>query len=115
MRLCNFTNKHIFRSNFKLISLITAVSVTTLFSLGDQTGWAAVIYCPVGAALCNGTRDDDIITGNTDGAIIQGLAGNDYIVGDYDGINYIYGGDGNDILIGGVKNDGLYGGSGNDR
>lgn len=115
MQLYNSTNNDIFRSNFKLISLITAVSVTTLFSLVDQTGWAAVITCPAGAALCNGTEGDDIITGTTDGAVIRGLGGNDYIKGDYYGFNYIYGDDGNDILIGGFQNDGLYGGNGSDR
>ena len=114
MRLCNFTNKDIFRSNFKLISLITAVSVTMLFSLVDQTSWAAVINCPPGAAQCNGTADDDIITATTDGTIIHGLGGNDYITGAWSGINNIFGEDGNDILIGGIRNDTLYGGKGND-
>ena len=113
MRLCNFTNKDIFSSNFKLISLLTAVSVTMLFSLVDQTGWAAVIECPHGVAICNGTDEDDLITGTTDDAVIHGLGGNDYIIG-WALNNFIYGDDGNDTLIGGNYHDGLYGGNGSD-
>ena len=115
MRLCNFTNKDIFRLNFKLISLITTVSVTMLFSLVDQTVWGAVIICPVGVAVCNGTAADDIIRGTTGDALIQGLGGNDFIRGYLYGNNYIFGDDGDDILIGGYYNDGIYGGNGNDK
>jgi Ca2+-binding RTX toxin-like protein len=97
-----------------LISLITGVAVILLFSLG-QTSWGAVIICPIGVAVCNGTPDDDLITGTTDDAVIHGLGGDDYITGYLFGNNYIYGDDGNDILIGRFYNDGLYGGNGNDK
>ncbi|MEH2326598.1 MAG: calcium-binding protein [Nostoc sp.] len=46
-------------------------------------------------------------------AIIQGTAGNDYLVGTQ-GNDQIYGHQGNDTLIGGLGNDYLEGGSGND-
>ena len=101
-------------SKLKLISLITTVTIILLFSF-DQASWAAIIICPIGAAVCNGTSADDIIEGTTGNAQIHGLGGNDYIYGYRDGDNYIFREDGNDILIGGIYNDGLYGGKGDDK
>jgi Ca2+-binding RTX toxin-like protein len=112
MRLCNFTNEEIFRSNFNLISLMTAASVTILLSFG-QTGWADFITCDPNILECNGTPGDDIIVANAgSGNLIHGFEGNDYIESDVTSV--IFGDGGNDILIGSNNNDVLNGGIGND-
>ena len=98
-----------------LVSLMTTVAVTILFSLLDQTGWASVIYCPT-SAICNGTNGDDVIIGTSSTySLIHGLGGNDYIKGSANVPNYLFGDDGNDILIGRNTWDTLEGGRGNDR
>ena len=106
--------KRFFSSKVKLISLITAVSVTFLFSFG-QTGWAAIISCDPNVLICNGTAGDDIIFGSGPTNVIHGLGGNDKITGNGPGEDYMYGEDGNDVLYGTERNDGLYGGIGNDK
>lgn len=94
---------------------MVAVSVTFLFSL-DQTSWGAVLYCNAPSAICNGTPGDDIIVATSPiQNFIHGLGGNDYIKGQPDTVNYLFGDDGNDTLIGGNKGDVLDGGRGNDR
>jgi hypothetical protein len=80
-----------------------------------QITWAAVIFCPVGAALCNGTPNDDTIWGRSDDTIIHGLGGNDHIIGAFAVNNNIFGDDGNDFLIGGRESDFLAGGRGHDK
>ena len=105
-------------SHLRVIPLITAVTLTILYSILVQTSWAAVIHCPDTTAVCNGTSGDDIIIGPySTGGTIHGLAGNDYIIGSLssDAPNYIWGENGNDIIIGGHGNDGLFGGLGNDK
>jgi Ca2+-binding RTX toxin-like protein len=101
--------------------LIAAAVVTILYALPNQI-WSEVnvyspIYCPLGATRCEGTPGDDFIfPSETPNLVIDGKAGDDYILGSSasDSI-YIFGGEGNDILIGGHQNDGLYGGTGNDK
>jgi len=111
----NFKNVKTFRSNFKVILIIAAVSLTILLSF-SQAGYAAVIHCP-STGLCNGTSGDDIIFGgDAYGSIVHGLGGNDYIIGSLqNNFNTLYGDDGNDILIGGPANDFMNGGRGNDK
>lgn len=94
---------------------MSAVGITILFILPDQTSWAAIMYCPTTATVCNGTAGDDYIVAITPNLVIHGLGGNDIIFGFGYGNNYIFGDDGNDILIGGTLNDGLYGGRGDDK
>ncbi|MDW0148423.1 MAG: hypothetical protein QOK59_07040 [Nitrososphaeraceae archaeon] len=95
-------NRHIVRPysvSLSLVFIITATSLTILFSILDQTGWAAVINCPSTPTDCNGTSGDDIMLGNYSGSFMHGLAGNDYMLG-FGGPNYMWGDDGNDILLG---------------
>lgn len=107
----SFKNEETYWSNFKLISIITAVSVTILLSL-SQTGWAAVVFCPA-TPVCNGTSGDDMMFGAGANQIIHGLEGNDYIRASAS--SNIWGDDGDDTLIGAAGNDYLDGGMGNDR
>jgi len=115
MGLSNITNEEIFRSNFKLISLMAAASVTMLLSFG-QTGWADFIVCSATTQACNGTAGDDIIWGAGSAInVIHGLGGNDYIIGGTPAPDYLFGDDGNDILFGTEYNDYINGGRGNDK
>jgi len=99
-----------------LISLISALGIAILFLHLDQTSWAALIGCSDTIIACNGTSDDDIIYGSSNGNVIHGLGGNDYIIsyGSAYRSSIINGDEGNDILIGSDLNDVLYGGIGND-
>jgi Ca2+-binding RTX toxin-like protein len=112
--------KRFYSSKLKIISLITVVSVTFLFSFG-QTGWGAVtvIQCPTTTQTCNGTAGDDMIFGAGNIiSIIHGLEGNDYIISSATSANnadIVWGDDGNDTLVGTFFNDTLNGGSGNDK
>src|SRR6266498_64024 len=112
MELCNYSDEQVFRSNLKLISLMTAASITLLLSFA-QTGWADFIKCDPAILVCNGTPGDDIIIADTgSGNVIHGLAGNDFIQSDVVGV--VFGDEGNDILIGSNFNDVLNGGIGSD-
>jgi Ca2+-binding RTX toxin-like protein len=106
--------KRFYSSKLRLISLITVVSVTFLFSFG-QPGWANIIQCDGSVLICNGTPGDDIIFGGGASNVIHGLGGNDKITGNGPGADYMFGDDGNDVLYGTERNDGLYGGIGNDK
>jgi len=97
--LSEYLNEEIFGSNFKLILLMSAVGITILFILPDQTSWAAIMYCPTTATVCNGTAGDDYIVATNANHVIHGLGGNDIIFGFGYGNNYIFRDDGNDILI----------------
>jgi len=77
----NVDMKRLYKSELRLLSFTVAVTVTILYTVPDQTSWAAIITCPSGATVCNGTSADDIIVGTTAHALIHGLGGNDYIVG----------------------------------
>jgi Ca2+-binding RTX toxin-like protein len=115
-RVFNIFTNRLFAPNLRLVSLMVVVAVTFLFSLLEQTSWAAVIKCPATSAVCNGTSGDDIIfAADSGGSPIHGLAGNDYIIGSGIKPNYIWGEDGNDILVGSAGNDYLNAGKGNDR
>lgn len=109
-----------FYSSLKLVSLITVVGVTFLFSFG-QTGWAAVtvIHCNVTVQQCNGTAGDDMIFGADNIiSIIHGFEGNDYIISSATNPtnpDILWGDDGDDTLVGTFFNDYLNGGSGNDK
>jgi Ca2+-binding RTX toxin-like protein len=112
-----FLNEEIFGSNFKLISLMAALTAAMLYTLSYQTGWAAVINCPNTTPECIGTSGDDVIIGSSSQPYnsIQGLGGNDYIQGRSIDANWLFGGDGNDILIGDQGRDYMEGGRGNDK
>jgi Ca2+-binding RTX toxin-like protein len=62
----------------------------------------------------NGTNGADIMVGDDQGNILNGLGGNDLING-AGGNDTINGGDGNDVLIGGDGDDRFIGSSGNDQ
>jgi RTX calcium-binding nonapeptide repeat (4 copies) len=115
----NLITKRVSDYDLRLVSLMVAIVVTFLFSL-DQTGWAAVIHCPmVSFTVCHGTPFSDIIfAGPYDVTVLAGF-GNDYIIstGTAIGIrgSIIYGDEGSDILIGSAGNDYLNGGRGNDK
>jgi RTX calcium-binding nonapeptide repeat (4 copies) len=111
----NVHMKRLYKSELRLVPFTIAITVTILFILPDQTSWAAIIYCPTGTTVCNGTSADDTIVAITANLVIHGLAGNDNIFGYGYGHNYIFGDDGNDMLIGGTLSDGLYGGRGDDK
>jgi Ca2+-binding RTX toxin-like protein len=101
----------------KYFGIVLLVVSALLFGFSvSQTGWAASIYCN-NISPCDGTTSDDIIVDFlvNGGGVVQGLEGNDIIIGNPIYPSYLYGGPGNDTLIGGPKNDGLYGELGNDR
>jgi Ca2+-binding RTX toxin-like protein len=106
-----------FSLDIRFVSVVTVVVVALaiFYSLTNQITWAALINCPIGTILCNGTTGNDIIIGTTPGATIHGLAGNDYIIGYEGGENQIIGDDGDDTMIGGEKTDIMFGGRGNDK
>jgi Ca2+-binding RTX toxin-like protein len=107
--------KRFFSSKVKLISLITVVTVTFLFSFG-QAGWAAVIQCPTATQTCNGTSGDDMIFGASNiESIIHGLGGNDYLISAGPTPDQLWGDEGNDTLLGSFFNDYMNGGAGNDK
>jgi Ca2+-binding RTX toxin-like protein len=107
--------KRLYKSEFKLVPFTLAITVIILYIVPDQTSWAAIIDCPTGASLCNGTPSDDVIIGTNPNAIIHGLDGNVYIIGDDWRATDMYGDNGVEILIGGNFRDGLYGGNGSDK
>lgn len=108
-------SRRLYKSELRIILFTLTITVAILCTLPYQMSFAAVINC-LPAAVCRGTSADDIIFASyPSGSFIEGLAGNDYIIGTGTNPNYIYGGDGNDILVGSVGNDVLYGGRGNDK
>jgi Ca2+-binding RTX toxin-like protein len=110
----NVDMKKLYKSELRLVSFTIAIPVTILYIVTAQTSWAAIITCLDGVLFCNGTPADDIIIGNKYDVVINGFAGNDYIVGAREGHSYISGDNGNDTLIGGKLSDTLLGGKGDD-
>lgn len=93
---------------------ISGLLVSGLIASGPQA-LAANIVCT--GFPCNGTEDNDVIdaTNLGSGAFeIQGLGGNDVILGS-DFSHNLDGGDGNDELVGGSGGEALVGGRGNDK
>ncbi|MCZ8375716.1 MAG: calcium-binding protein [Beijerinckiaceae bacterium] len=76
---------------------------------GTATGFSEV----VGFQHVIGGDGDDSLWGDDRDNILEGGAGNDYIVG-FGGSNILFGGDGNDRLFGQEGNDRIFGGAGND-
>jgi Ca2+-binding RTX toxin-like protein len=62
----------------------------------------------------NGTQLDDFIYGDSGNDTIYGQGGSDHLSGG-DGNDVIYGGNGGDYVQGGAGNDKIYGGDGNDE
>jgi hypothetical protein len=86
--------------------------------LASGIALAAVVQCVAGAP-CEGTDQDDQITGTNDTDVVYAYGGNDFVKG-YDGHDVLYGdgeigNDGNDRLEGGWGNDLLDGSGGYDR
>jgi Ca2+-binding RTX toxin-like protein len=79
--------------------------VTTALALVAAGGIALAATFTCTTNPCDGTTDDDVITGTLNAETINGKAGNDEISAQ----------DANDILNGGAGNDDLAGGLGNDR
>ncbi|MFY8114137.1 MAG: VCBS domain-containing protein [Rhabdaerophilum sp.] len=76
---------------------------------GTATGFSEV----VGFQHVIGGDGDDTLWGDDRGNLLEGGAGNDYIVG-FGGEDVIIGGDGHDMLFGSEGTDRIYGGAGND-
>ncbi|MCA9171679.1 MAG: hypothetical protein KDB23_28625, partial [Planctomycetales bacterium] len=66
-----------------------------------------------GIGKAAGSNGGDILFVTTDGSTLEGLAGNDLLVGG-DGFDKLVGGPGNDFIAGGPGKDTLLGGPGND-
>jgi Ca2+-binding RTX toxin-like protein len=87
------------------------------YAIGDiLTGDADVvtsIWDPRSSPI-NGTNAGETITSRLDGATVNGLGGNDILLG-FDGVDVLNGGLGDDTLTGGDGGDSLIGSSGNDN
>lgn len=64
----------------------------------------AILYCPAGGGICNGTNASELIIGSPNVDTIQGKGGNDCILG----------GGGNDDITGSQAKDVCIGGPGTD-
>jgi Ca2+-binding RTX toxin-like protein len=86
------------------------------YAIGDvSTGDADVvtsIWDPRSSPI-NGTNAGETLTSRLDGATVNGLGGNDNLLG-FDGVDILNGGLGDDTLTGGDGGDTLIGSSGND-
>jgi Ca2+-binding RTX toxin-like protein len=88
--------------------------VTTALALIAAGGIALAATFTCTTSPCDGTTDDDVITGTLSAETINGKAGNDQVNG-LDAADTLNGEDGNDRLNGGAGNDDLAGGLGNDQ
>ena len=95
-----------------ILSSIIGGGVGVIILLPMAYVWAADINCDIGVP-CNGTPEDDELTGTAGQDVMRGLKGKDTMRG-LAGQDTEYGGSGNDILYGGKGNDRLVGGDGND-
>jgi Ca2+-binding RTX toxin-like protein len=92
-----------------------AVTMALLMALVAGVAYAANIQCPTGSfGFCEGTADDDTITGTSDSDHIFARAGNDTVYG-LEGTDDLLGQNGNDTLYGGQGHDVLRGRDGNDE
>lgn len=79
-----------------------------------ETGANLLANDPVAVnAAITGTEGDDVLNADPAGSVIDGLGGNDRLIGS-DGRDQLRGGIGDDILEGGGNDDVLTGGDGND-
>jgi Bacterial Ig-like domain/RTX calcium-binding nonapeptide repeat (4 copies) len=100
--------------------LLLATAALTLIAAGGIALAATLITCSTNP--CDGTPDDDVITGTVNAETINGKAGNDEIsardandtINGEDGNDTMNGELGDDILDGGPNNDTMDGGDGND-
>jgi Ca2+-binding RTX toxin-like protein len=88
-----------------------AVLMCLLLALGAGVAYAADIQCP--GNLCQGTPEDDTLTGTSRPDQIYGRGGDDTIFGLAD-TDTLLGNRGNDTLNGGAGQDTLRGSSGDD-
>jgi hypothetical protein len=94
--------------------LLLATTTLTLIVAGGIALAATDINCAVVGNPCNGTPEDDKITGTADAEIINGQAGNDEILA-LDAIDTLNGEDGDDTIHGELGDDVLNGGDGTDQ
>lgn len=113
----------------KRLSILLAVMALAL-TMAAGVAYAATITCDGGD--CNGTTEDDTITGSVNRDEIDARAGDDFVnaragfdrVFGQAGVDELYGGGngdfvgggpGRDTVVGGSGEDGMYGADGDDR
>ena len=85
-------------------------------SFANEAGGNSDVYTAIfdpRDTLINATAGNDVFTSRIDGATVNGLGGNDTLLGQA-GADFLYGGADNDTLSGGLGNDRIDGGSGID-
>jgi hypothetical protein len=92
--------------------LLLATTVLALIAAGGIALAATPITCTINP--CDGTTDDDQITGTVNAETINGKAGNDEIFA-RDANDTLNGDEGNDTMHGELVDDGLNGGDGTDQ
>jgi hypothetical protein len=92
--------------------LLLATTVLALIAAGGIALAATPITCTINP--CDGTTDDDQITGTVNAETINGKAGNDEIFA-RDANDTLNGDEGNDTMHGELGDDGLNGGDGTDQ
>jgi hypothetical protein len=93
-------------------ALLLATTALTLIAAGGIALAATLITCTTNP--CDGTSEDDVITGTLDAETINGQAGNDEISA-RDANDTLNGEDGNDTMHGELGDDRLNGGDGPDQ
>jgi Ca2+-binding RTX toxin-like protein len=103
-----------FESSQQVVRRTALLLATTALALIVAGGIALAATFTCTTNPCDGTTDDDVITGTVGAETINGKAGNDQVNG-LDANDTLNGEDGADRLNGGAGNDDLAGGLGNDQ
>lgn len=91
------------------VFLCSVIFPSYLTSPYHFTAYAAVINCGLHTGIpCSGTQFDDVMRGDNEFNVMNGLGGNDQMSG-AGSVDHLHGGDGNDQLSGGPGDDALFG------